>query len=116
MFGTDAPLSRFGFEGEHNIQPISAYTENINNIKAMIKQELGKEADSIIEKLFYTNSKNLYINKTWLPKAEKISQSVSKTKLAIIFGGIVSIIAGISLLISKTCCQQVVNSSQKNRE
>ena len=113
MFGTDTPLGRFGFEGEHNIQPINAYSDNINNIKTMIKEEFGKEADSIIEKLFYTNSKNLFINKTWIPEAEKIPQKVSKTKLAIIFGGAVSIIAGISLLISKTCCQQVTDSSKK---
>jgi len=116
MFGTDAPLGRFGFEGEHNIQPINAYNENINNIKTMIKQEFGKEADSIIEKLFYKNAQNLFINKTWLPKTENIKQGVSKTKLAVIFGSIVGVIAGISLLISKTCCQQVVESSQKNRE
>ena len=114
MFGTDAPLARFGFEGEKNISPINSYTDNINHIKAMIKQEFGQEADNIIEKIFHKNAEDLFINKSWLPqkpKPENISKSFSKTKIAIIFAGVVSILAGLSILISKTRCQQVCNPS-----
>jgi len=68
LFGTDAPLGRFGLQGENNIQPIKAYTENINNIKAMIYREFGANADSIIEQIFYKNASNLYNNKNTILK------------------------------------------------
>ena len=60
LFGTDAPLGRFSVQGENGIPPKQAYEENIINIKNMIKKEFPKDADDIIDKIFYQNAKNLF--------------------------------------------------------
>lgn len=98
MFGTDAPLGRFGLLGENNTPPKEAYVNNINNIKKMIKRDFGKESEEIINKIFYENAQNLYLKKLWKNNNthEKITKFFkSKTGL------IVS--AGLVLLSGITC-------------
>lgn len=55
LFGTDAPLGRFSSKQE--------YEKTINDIKAMIRHEFSTEAESIIDKIFYSNAKNLFLTK-----------------------------------------------------
>ena len=37
-----------------------AYNENIQNIKQAIKNNFGSDADKLISRIFYRNSKNLF--------------------------------------------------------
>lgn len=55
LFGTDAPLGRFKSKQE--------YEKTINDIKAMIKREFPNEADDIIDKIFYSNAKKIFLSK-----------------------------------------------------
>ena len=61
LFGTDAPLGRFGRNGANGISPEKHYSNYVNDIKAMIKKEFPEEADSIIDRLFHDNAENLFI-------------------------------------------------------
>ena len=61
LFGSDAPLGRFGGNGENGLSPRRAYSELVNDIKTMIKGEFEpKEAEEIIDMIFYKNSKELF--------------------------------------------------------
>lgn len=93
MFGTDAPIGRFGLHGENYIPPIDAYTNNINDIKSMIRREFGQEAENIIEKIFYQNANDLYIERKWVPSSKPL-KSTTKTKFGVI-AGLIAITIGI---------------------
>ena len=93
MFGTDAPIGRFGFWGENYVKPIDAYTNNIKEIKNMITIHFGEEAEEIIDKIFYKNANDLFIERNWLPQIESsksANNSSFKGKLGIITGIIVA--------------------------
>lgn len=63
IFGTDAPLGRFGEKLENGMSSKEAYTQMIDDIKNMIKKEFPEEAEGIIDKIFYQNSKKIFFNK-----------------------------------------------------
>lgn len=56
LFGTDAPLGVFG---EKALKQKNAYENNINNIKQAIRDNFGDDANKIISRIFYRNSKKL---------------------------------------------------------
>lgn len=56
LFGTDAPLGVFG---EKALKQKDAYDNNIKNIKQAIKDNFGDDANKIISRIFYRNSKKL---------------------------------------------------------
>lgn len=56
LFGTDAPLGVFG---EKALKQKDAYENNIKNIKQAIKDNFGDEANKLISRIFYRNSKKL---------------------------------------------------------
>lgn len=56
LFDTDAPLGVFG---EKAIKQQCAYDANIKNIKNAIKENFGDDANKIISRIFYRNSKKL---------------------------------------------------------
>lgn len=56
LFGTDAPLGVFG---EKALKQQGAYEANIINIKTAIKKNFGKDANKLISRIFYRNSKKL---------------------------------------------------------
>lgn len=60
LFGTDAPLGCFGENPVGEITPKTAYEKTVSGLKTMIKRSFGEEADDIIEKIFYKNSKELF--------------------------------------------------------
>lgn len=62
MFGTDAPLARF--KEKNSKKSIQNYTEFVEDIKYAIKtdKDLSKDADKIIDDLFYNNAKKLYLS------------------------------------------------------
>ena len=56
LFGTDAPLGVFG---EKALKQQGAYDANIRNIKNAIKDFFGQDANKLISRVFYRNSKKL---------------------------------------------------------
>lgn len=56
LFGTDAPLGVFG---EKALKQKDAYENNIKNIKQAIKDNFGDDANKLISRIFYRNSKKL---------------------------------------------------------
>ena len=86
LFGTDAPLERFGREGRDGLPAIKNYTNNINDIKNMIKKEFPSEADEIIDKIFYKNANKLFFQKPKVPPPPQ-----SRNKLGWIIAGAVII-------------------------
>ena len=56
IFGTDAPLGVFG---EKALKQDNAYENNINNIKKAIRDNFGDDANRIISRIFYRNSKKI---------------------------------------------------------
>ena len=69
LFGSDAPLGRFGGNGENGVSPQKAYSNLIDDIKNMIKREFpDNESEEIIDKIFYKNSKNLFFEKEIPPE------------------------------------------------
>lgn len=56
LFGTDAPLGVFG---EKALKQKDAYENNIINIKQAIKDNFGEDANKLISRIFYRNSKKL---------------------------------------------------------
>ena len=56
LFGTDAPLGVFG---EKALKQQGAYDTNIRNIKNAIKNNFGDDANKLISRIFYRNSKKL---------------------------------------------------------
>ena len=64
LFGTDAPIGRFGGKGEFGIKPFDAYQKVIVDVKNSIRQAFSpEEADALIEKIFYKNAQDLFFSK-----------------------------------------------------
>ena len=59
LFGTDAPLGVFG---EKALFQKNAYDKNIKDIKQAIRENFGEDANKIISRIFYRNSKKLFVN------------------------------------------------------
>ena len=64
LFGTDAPIDRFGGQGEFGIKPLEAYQKVIIDVKNSIRKAFPqKEANKLIEKIFYKNAQDLFFSK-----------------------------------------------------
>lgn len=113
MFGTDAPLGRFGLFGENNTPPKEAYVNNINDIKKMIKRDFGKESEEIINKIFYKNAQNLYLKKLWKNNNthEKITKFF-KSKTGLLISTALVLLSGITYLSLQKSKIQTTNKSQ----
>lgn len=93
MFGTDAPLSRFYKEDSAR----NHYTKFVDEIKAAIRgdKDLAKDAEKIIEDLFYNNAKKLFFNKKVTEAATQITDATKKSG-----GGYGKIIGGIAAAVA----------------
>jgi predicted TIM-barrel fold metal-dependent hydrolase len=60
IFGTDAPFGEMGKAED--------YQKYVDNIKKAITQKWSKEADDIIDHLFFKNSEEIFITKNWSKK------------------------------------------------
>jgi len=64
MFGTDIPLGCYGADSERlGITGAQAYKTTVENLKNSIRKNFGKDADSIINKIFYENAQKLFFQK-----------------------------------------------------
>ncbi len=93
MFGTDAPIARF-----KEATGRDAYSKFIDEIKTAIRQDkdLAKDAEKIIEDLFYNNAKKLFFPETLSQAATAAAENVKKSGGC---GKIVgSVIAGIGVI------------------
>ena len=89
LFGSDAPLGRFGGNGENGISPLKAYSNLIDDIKNMIKKEFPEnEAEEIIDKIFYKNSQKLFFEKETSPKILVKNNKYIKLTLGLIFAAL----------------------------
>lgn len=89
LFGTDAPLGCYGEPHKLEVtkmSPKEAYELTISRIKTCIKKEFGKEADEIINKIFYENANELFFVKNWAKNKQNSS-----------FGKTAKIVAGSAL-------------------
>lgn len=75
MFGTDAPISRFCENAARN-----SYSKFVDEIKIAIRgdKDLAKDADKIIEDLFYNNAKKLFFKEG----SQTANQAVEAAKKA----------------------------------
>lgn len=99
LFGTDAPLGKFGADGMKDPQ---YYRKNIEQIKSAIKGRF-KNAESIINKLFYENAQELFFTKNWAKKSKSSGSITSAIKKfaaskagALIIGGALALGTGIN--------------------
>lgn len=85
MFGTDAPIARFRGDSARNV-----YSKFVEEIKTAIRsdKDLAKDAEKIIEDLFYNNAKKLFF-------PENITNTVKKSG-----GGRGKVIGGIAAAIA----------------
>lgn len=83
LFGTDAPLGRYG---EDKNQAIDSYRKTIANIKKAIKNAFPpEEADKLIEKIFYKNANDLFFQK--VEKKTKFSYKIPLYLVIVCFIG-----------------------------
>ena len=95
MFGSDAPLGRFGQKGEKDSSHLKAYTKTIDDIKNMIKKEFSSsEAEEIINKIFYQNANDVFFvdNKNKITKPSVPKQINSK--VALLLGAVFTVLLG----------------------
>ncbi len=96
LFGTDAPLGRFGGAGEGGLSPEQAYAKTIVDVQTSIKNNFGEEADSIIDKIFCKNADELFFkNESVQNTVQNVvntaqtstKRTLSKTKIGLIAFG-----------------------------
>ena len=101
LFGTDAPLGKFGADG---IKDPQYYRKNIEQIKTAIRGKFNN-AETLINKLFYENAQELFFTKNWVKKipAKGIKGAVKKFASsktgALIIGGALAIGTGINAAV-----------------
>lgn len=110
LFGTDAPLGCFGEKPEGGLSPKQAYEKTVSDLKTVIKENFGTQADDLINKIFYKNADDLFFKKEWLKPTDDMKKVPSASKLL----GIAALtVAGISA-ISYVCHKCFDNKSGKD--
>lgn len=98
LFGSDAPIAEFT-NGKNGLSGIELYEKTITDTKRAIKNKFGKDADNIINKIFYKNAEKLFLI---TEKTDKIINKNKKSKKIAIFAGITTFIAaGIYLIATR---------------
>ncbi len=89
MFGTDAPIARFKTDSAR-----ADYVKFVDDIKNAIRNDsdLAKNAEKIIEDLFYNNAKKLFFSIKSVTEAAQNSASKSGGKTGKIVAGIIGAI------------------------
>lgn len=68
LFGTDAPIGRFGGAGENGLLPKEAYSKVVADIKDSIRKSFpAQEANELMDKIFYKNAAELFFQKRFKP-------------------------------------------------
>ena len=108
LFGTDAPVGRFGNGGENGLTPMQAYSKVVIDIKNSIKKAFSKEeADELIDKIFYRNAEALFFsqNSDIAASTKSVNQKCGKKY---------AIIAGIAAVIAVATGSLIKNFKSKN--
>jgi len=118
LFGTDAPIARFGSKSGLATPPVEVYTNTIEDIKKMIRKEFPSDAEEIIDKIFYKNAEELFFKPKSNPSGGNSSTgnvtTKSKSKLGYVIAGVAIIASSIGLyLYSK---KQKSNEAIKSME
>ncbi len=101
LFGTDAPLGCYGENLADKTTSKEAYEKTVGSIKTAIKTHFKEDGDEIIDKVFYQNAHDLFIDKKWANRVD-IGENVkklSKTTIgAIAAVGVIAFVGLIGLL------------------
>lgn len=111
LFGTDAPLERFGREGKDGLSAMQNYTNNVNDIKNMIKKEFPNEAEDIIDKIFYKNAHELFFQRTTKQPPKK-----SDKKWGLIIAGVIVLATAIGAYFHNKSHKTAVAESTKTQQ
>lgn len=117
LFGTDAPLGKFGADGMKDPQ---YYRKNIEQIKTAIRGRFNN-AEALINKLFYENAQELFFTKNWAKSAASggikgaIKKFAASKTGAIIIGGVLALGTGLNAAIQafKTKPESITQNSLK---
>ncbi len=60
LFGSDAPVGCFGEELKEGLNPKQAYEKTVSDLKFVIKEKFGSDADEILDKIFFKNAEKLF--------------------------------------------------------
>ena len=74
LFGTDAPIGKFGAEG---LKDENFYSQTVKDIKDSIRRAFPKKYESIINKLFYENAEKLFFERH--KEKESLYETVKNT-------------------------------------
>ena len=102
LFGTDAPLGRFGGAGENGMSAKDAYLKNVKDIKAMIRKEFPDEAEELIDKIFYKNADGLFFKNNQIkvdPEASDGLKNKIKNPSLLLVIGAAAFITGLSAFL-----------------
>lgn len=103
IFGSDAPLGRFGQEEKGIVSPYNAYINTISDIKKMIRKEFPNESEEIIDKIFYKNAKELFFKEeNHIPVIRHKTTSANNNKSAKFILGGIAIVGVLGGLLYKT--------------
>lgn len=100
LFGTDAPIGRFGNNGENGIPPYSAYSKVVDDIKNSIKSAFSAdEANEIIDKIFYRNAYNLFFSENDTQTSEIKAVSKTNKKVYAYTAVIIALLSALGVLL-----------------
>lgn len=91
LFGSDTPITEMG-----NQELYGKFTDFIENTVKDFYTDKPNEAEIALDKIFYNNAEELFINKKWFNKK---TPQTSKTKSILVCAGIA--VAGIAFLATK---------------
>ncbi len=101
LFGTDAPLGCFGEATAGGLTPKQAYEKSVSDLKTVIKENFGAQADDLINKIFYKNADDLFFKKEWLKPKNDMRPAPSITKILGIVALAVAGISGVNYVFHK---------------
>ena len=119
LFGSDAPLGSFASAQNG----ANVYGQSVADIKSAIKKNFEKDADDLIDKIFYRNAHELFFKSQQIQNqngnspisqgVKSTAKKISKTTLGLIIGLGVAIIAGDAYLLhNKKSAQKISNKAQ----
>jgi len=101
LFGTDAPLGCYGEKLAGGLSPKQAYEKTVGDLKTVIKENFAKDADELINKVFYKNAEALFFKKEWLNSAEDLQHAPSISKIALIAVGAIAGLSAVSYVFNR---------------
>lgn len=94
LFGSDTPIGEMGDKDKYR-----QFTDFVENSIKEFYKNTPDEAESALNKIFYDNAEDLFINKKWYQAADKVKKMSGKT-IGLIAAGVVIAAAIIAKIVS----------------